>query len=151
MYVLENVYFLTENKLKMKKVILLFCSTLLVVSCDKSAAEKPKNLIEKDKMIDILYDISLLEAIKSQNINGGITSKAGSDYIYKKYKIDSLQFVKSNKFYASDIEEYKKMFEKVKEKLTKETNKIKGATNKNEQNVPSTSVSPPNQDVPQVH
>jgi hypothetical protein len=62
-----------------------------------------------------------------------------------------LQFVKSNKFYASDIEEYKKMFEKVKEKLTKETNKIKGATNKNEQNVPSTSVSPPIQDVPQVN
>ncbi len=151
MYVLESDCFLTENKLKMKKGILLFCCTLLVISCDKSAAEKPKNLIEKDTMIDILYDISLLEAIKSQNINGGITSKAGSDYIYKKYKIDSLQFVKSNKFYASDIEEYKKMFEKVKEKLTKETNKIKGATNKNEQSVPSTSSSPPNQDVPQVN
>jgi hypothetical protein len=150
MYVLENVCFLTENKLKMKKVILFFCYALTVVSCDKSAAEKPKNLIEKDKMIDILYDISLLEAIKSQNINGGITSKAGSDYIYKKYKIDSLQFVKSNKFYASDIEEYKKMFEKVKEKLTIETNKIKGATTKKEQSVPSTSSSPPNQDVPQV-
>lgn len=129
------------------KKLLVFGLITLFFSCN-SSVEKPKNLIGKDKMIDILYDISLLEAIKSQNINGGITSKAASEYIYKKYKIDSMQFVNSNKYYASNIEEYKKMFEEVKERLTKETLKTEGA-NTNSQQVPSTSI-PPNQDVPQV-
>lgn len=91
--------------------------------------DKPDNLIEKDKMIDILYDISLLEAIKSQNIRGGISNKNANTYLYKKYKIDSIQFAQSNKYYASDIEEYKKMFEEVKSRLEKQTQKIGGNPN----------------------
>ncbi len=117
---------------------------VLFFGCNSNSVEKPKNLIDKDKMVDILYDISLLEAIKTQNIGGGITVKMGNEYIYKKYKIDSIQFVKSNKYYASDIEEYKKMFEKVKEKLSAETLKNDVELKKNGQAVP------PNSDIPQV-
>jgi len=95
-----------------------------IVSCNNNTIEKPKNLIEKDKMIDILYDLSLLDAVKTQFIEGGISNKKVNDYIYKKYKIDSLQLVQSNKYYASDVEEYKKMFEKVKSKLDKENNNL---------------------------
>lgn len=109
----------------MRKSILLGLIVLLF-GCNSNSIEKPDNLIDKDKMVDILYDISLLEAIKTQNISGGITPEMGNDFIYKKYKIDSLQFVKSNKYYASDIEGYKKMFEKVKERLNTETLKIDG-------------------------
>ena len=119
-------------------------------SCNNNSVEKPKNLIGKDKMVDILYDISLLEAIKTQNINGGMNSKMGNEYIYKKYKIDSVQFVKSNKYYASDIEEYKKMFEKIKERLNAETLKIDGELKKNGQVVPPNPNSTLNSDTPQV-
>ena len=119
-------------------------------SCNTSSVEKPKNLIGKDKMIDILYDISLLEAIKTQNINGGITGKMSNQYIYKKYKIDSIQFVKSNKYYASNIEEYKKMFEKIKERLNTETLKIDSELKKNGQVVPPNPNSTLNSDTPQV-
>lgn len=121
-----------------------------VISCNNNSVEKPKNLIGKDKMVDILYDISLLEAIKTQNINGGITVKMGNDYIYKKYKIDSVQFVKSNKYYASDLEEYKKMFEKVKERLSTATLKIDEKMKKNGQVVPPNPNSTLNSDTPQV-
>ena len=103
----------------MKKIILLGMMVLFF-GCNSNSVEKPNNLIGKDKMVDILYDISLLEAIKTQNINGGITVKTGNDFIYKKHKIDSVQFAKSNKYYASDVEAYKKLFEKVKERLNKE-------------------------------
>ena len=74
----------------------------------------------------------------------------GFDYIYKKYKIDSVQFSKSNKYYASDIDEYKKMFEKVKEKLSAETLKIDADGNKNRQDIPSNPNSTLNSDTPQV-
>ena len=115
-----------------------------------NSVEKPSNLIDKDKMVDILYDISLLEAIKTQNIGGGISSKMGNDYIYKKYKIDSIQFVKSNIYYASDIEEYKKMFEEIKQRLTAETTKIDAKMKKNEQPVLPKPNSTSNSDTPQV-
>jgi hypothetical protein len=133
----------------MKKSILLVLIVLLF-GCNNYSLEKPNNLIDKDKMVDILYDITLLEAIKTQNINGGITVKMGNQYIYKKYKIDSIQFVKSNKYYASDIDEYKKMFEKVKEKLSSETLKNDAEMMKNGQVVQPNPNSTLNSDTPQV-
>jgi len=133
----------------MKKSILLVLIVLLF-GCNNNSLEKPKNLIEKDKMIDILHDITLLEAIKTQNINGGITVKMGNQYIYKKYKIDSIQFVKSNKYYASDIDQYKKMFEKVKEKLSSETLKNDAEMMKNGQVVQPNPNSTLNSETPQV-
>lgn len=134
----------------MKRIIIMACCVLLIVGCNNSAIEKPANLIEKDKMVDILYDISLLEAIKNQNINGGVTTKVGNEYIYKKYKIDSAQFAKSNKYYASDIEGYKKIYDEVKSRLTKETAKVEAEMKKNGQEVPPTTPAPMNPDVPQV-
>lgn len=117
--------------------------------CNNSV-KKPDNLIAKDKMIDILYDISLLEAIKGQNIKGGISSKMSNEYIYKKYNIDSIQFSKSNKYYASDLEEYKNMFESVKEKLNKKTAEIEAEVKKNGGTVPPNPNSTVNSDTPQV-
>ena len=133
----------------MKKSI-FFGLIVLFFGCNSNSVEKPKNLIGKDKMVDILYDVSLLEAIKTQNINGGMTVKMGNDYIYKKYKIDSIQFAKSNKYYASDIVEYKKMFEKIKERLNEQTLKIDSETKKNGQTVPPNPNSTSNSDTPQV-
>ena len=134
----------------MRKKWLFFVLIIMSFGCNSNSVEKPKNLIEKDKMVAILYDISLLEAIKIQNINGGITSEIAYDYIYKKYKIDSVQFSKSNKYYASDIDEYKKMFEKVKEKLSEETLKIDADGNKNRQDFQPNTNSTLNSDTPQV-
>ncbi|UPT71748.1 MAG: DUF4296 domain-containing protein [Flavobacterium sp. JAD_PAG50586_2] len=133
----------------MRKVIILFCCVFSITACN-DGVPKPDNLIAKDKMIDILYDISLLEAIKTQNINGGMSSKMSNDYIYKKYKIDSIQFTKSNKYYASDLEGYKSMFEAVKEKLNKKTLEIEAEVKKNGGTVPPVPNSTLNSDTPQV-
>jgi len=110
------------------KKIFFFCVIFLAVSCNNSVIEKPSNLIEKDKMVDILYDISLLETVKSQGIKRGFTQSEINQYILKKYKIDSLQLISSNKYYASDAEEYKRMFEKVKAKLDEDDKKVTGKT-----------------------
>ena len=105
----------------MKKIIFILCLAIFLASCNHNEVEKPDNLIEEDVMTDILYDLSIMEAIKSQSPyapqNQSMNPK---DYIYKKYKIDSLQFATSNRYYISQIEEYKKMYEKVNERLEKE-------------------------------
>lgn len=99
----------------------MFSLVLFLASCNHNAVEKPKNLIDENVMTDILYDLSIMEAIKSQNPyapqNQSMNPK---DYIFKKYKIDSLQFATSNRYYVSQIEEYKKMYEQVNERIEKE-------------------------------
>lgn len=104
----------------MKKCILI--GLLLVVGCT-SSVEKPKNLIGKDQMVNVLYDLSLLQAVRMQNISGGINQKGINEYIFKKYKIDSVQLAQSNKYYASDLEEYKKIVAAVKVKLEADAKK----------------------------
>ena len=105
----------------MKKNLSLFVLVALFLSCNKDLVEKPDNLIDKKVMGDILYDISMLEALKYQNQDSlyanGVNPKT---YIYKKYKIDSIQFAKSNAYYASDYREYKKMYDALGERLKKE-------------------------------
>ncbi|MDR6845407.1 DUF4296 domain-containing protein [Flavobacterium granuli] len=105
----------------MRKIISLFALVTLFLSCNKDLVEKPDNLIDKKVMGDILYDMSILEALKYQNPNSlyknGINPKS---YIYKKYKIDSIQFVKSNAYYAADYREYKKMYDALNDRLIKE-------------------------------
>lgn len=89
-----------------------------MASCQKKSVEKPENLIPKETMVNVIYDFALLQAIK--NSHQGILDSnrvEPTTYIYKKHKIDSVQFVKSNEFYASNIKEYEKMYESVNARL----------------------------------
>jgi hypothetical protein len=105
----------------MKKIVSLFALVSLLISCNKDLVEKPNNLINKKVMGDILYDMAILEAIKYQSPDTlyayGINPKT---YIYKKYKIDSLQFVKSSAYYAADYREYKNMYDALNVRLKKD-------------------------------
>jgi len=108
----------------MKKIAQLL-SFILLASCSKTIVDKPKNLIEENKMVDILYDLALLDAVRTQIPKEKQHYKGfPNQYIFKKHQIDSLQFVKSNQYYASDISNYKKIFERVKEKLEQDKKNI---------------------------
>ncbi|WP_136667357.1 DUF4296 domain-containing protein [Flavobacterium sp. H122] len=101
----------------MKKIIGFFLIFTLF-SCSDKAIEKPDNLIDEAKMENILYDLALLQAIKGNDAK--LLPKNNIDpkkYIYQKYKIDSLQFVNSNKYYSADIENYKSLYERVLERV----------------------------------
>ncbi|WP_369752670.1 DUF4296 domain-containing protein [Flavobacterium sp. WC2409] len=98
----------------MKKLLSFLLIVVTFLSCKEEVITKPEGLIEKGKMVNIMYDLALLEAIKYQNPTSLNTNKINApDYIYKKYKIDSLQFAQSNVYYASNYLEYKGMFDQV--------------------------------------
>ena len=104
----------------MKKGVLFFILISLIFSCKEEVVKKPENLVEKEIMVDVMYDLALLEAIKYQSPNALQAHKINPDeYIYKKYKIDSAQFVQSNMYYASDYKEYKKMYDQINSRLVK--------------------------------
>lgn len=71
-------------------------------------------------MVDVMYDLSLLEAMKYQSPSAIETHKIDpTEYIYIKYKIDSTQFVQSNMYYASDYKEYKNIYDQINARLKK--------------------------------
>lgn len=106
----------------MKANIFLFGFFIFLISCNDTAP-KPDNLIGEDQMIDIIYDLTILDGIKSHNPQN-LQSFNQNNFIYKKYKIDSLQFAKSNQFYASDIHKYKKMYREVNERIEKDQKRV---------------------------
>lgn len=114
----------------MKKLATLFLLFAILISCQKRAVSKPDNLIDEEVMVDIMYDVSVLEAMKSQKAFVLEANKINPNtYIYKKYKIDSLQFANSDKFYASDIKKYKEIFDKVNKRMEEKMEGLKKATN----------------------
>ncbi|MTH16948.1 DUF4296 domain-containing protein [Flavobacterium sp. LC2016-01] len=102
----------------MKNFVFIILVLFLSVSCKKELVKEPKGLIERGKMVDIMYDLSILEAMKYQNpLSLDSVESDPKKFIYKKYKVDSLQFAQSNIFYASDYETYKDMFDELGKRL----------------------------------
>ena len=126
-----------------------FGTMLLLAGCKNEVVEKPDKLIEEDEMVNIIYDLSILEAMKYQSNQSEAPKYAinPKEYIYKKYHIDSLQFARSNHYYASDMGNYKKMYDKVSNRIKAEQKQI-DATIKTGDKVPTPAAQNP--DGPQI-
>ena len=98
----------------MKKFILLLL-TLTVGSCVEKLMEKPDDLIAKEKMVNILSELAILNAAKSINVG---KLRDG---------IDSLQFVASDRYYASIPLDYEEIYTEVEAILARKTEKIEEA------------------------
>ena len=105
---------------------ILFIVTLLFLSCNNSVIEKPNNLIDEDQMVDILYDIAVLDAMRTQNFGAPVAYPTTTEMLKAKHKVDSVTFAKSAKYYAADYKKYRKMYEEVKVRLEEETTKLNG-------------------------
>lgn len=109
----------------MNKIIGYFLIFATLFSCGNPKVEKPEGLLTKEKMADILYDITIINATK------GVKTKALEEnnllfenFIYEKHKIDSISFAKSNHYYAAIPDEYAKIYKIVETRLKKEQKTI---------------------------
>ena len=96
---------------KLKLIIILS----LVLGCKNSLNQEPippENLISKEKMIDIIYDMTLINVAKGVNKsileNNGIIPE---QYLFNKHSIDSILFAKSNEYYSYDLKTYQTIYE----------------------------------------
>lgn len=109
--------------MKYLKILTILC-VLVGLGCNSNRIErpkKPKNLIKKQEMVNILYDMSILTA--SKGVNRKLLEENGilpKDFVYEKYGIDSVQFALSNEYYAYNLETYEEIFNQVKHRLTQE-------------------------------
>ena len=106
--------------LKHISVIVVLC--VMVLACSNAyKPKKPDNLIPKDQMTELLYDLYVINAAKG--VNRKILETNGFNpetYILTKYNIDSTQFADSNTYYSYKTEVYDEIVEKVKARLEKE-------------------------------
>lgn len=108
----------------MRKTLILIVLTFFVLSCKTNSIDKPErpeNLISKNKMVDILYDITIINSAKG--INRKILESNGifpEEYVFTKHNIDSLQFALSNAYYAYNLKIYEDIYNKVRIKLNKD-------------------------------
>lgn len=105
----------------MKKIFLLFIILFLLTACghDKPVP-KPEKLLSEKEMENIMFDMALLQAMRSSAPkvldDNGVDVK---NYIYKKYKTDSLTYNQNHTYYASRLDIYEDIQKKVTERLNK--------------------------------
>lgn len=105
----------------MKQIFYILILVISFSSCQTvERSEKPDNLIEEEKMVEVLTEVSLLNSARNFNKrlfeNTGITPE---EYIYEKFDIDSLQLERSNNYYAENYDRYEEIYAEVKENLEK--------------------------------
>ena len=96
-----------------------------MISCTKKPVAKPDNLLSKEEMENIIYDVSILQA--AQGYKSEILVKNNvkiKDYIYKKYNIDSTTYFQNYKYHAADIESFNKIYKHVNSRIEARKNEI---------------------------
>jgi len=105
----------------MKNIYLIVITLVLLAACghDKPVP-KPEKLLSEQEMENIMYDIALLQAMRQAAPkvleDNDVDVK---NYIYKKYKTDSLNYKQNHTYYASRLDVYEDIQKKVVERLNK--------------------------------
>lgn len=97
---------------------------IMISSCKNDEIKKPNDLISEDTMVDILYEMAIMEGIR---LNNPVTFMEyqidPAKHLFEKYKIDSLQFAESNFYYASDVNKYLELYQKIQDRIDTEYQK----------------------------
>ncbi len=115
----------------MKKRLFLILIIAFVLSCAEEVIKKPEDLIPRETMTDLVYEMAVLNAAKSTNkaiLEGHFEDP--TDFLFRQYGVDSLQFVKSDMYYASQPLVYEAIYEEVSARLEKERTLLEEARQK---------------------
>ncbi|WP_405400674.1 DUF4296 domain-containing protein [Maribacter sp. Asnod2-G09] len=109
----------------MKHLFFLVVAMLMLSSCAEELVEKPDNLIPEDKMVAVIKEMAIVNAAKATNLSklreNGVEP---TSFIFKKFEIDSAQFVDSDRYYASKPLRYENMYKKVESDLEEQRLKL---------------------------
>ncbi|NEU07954.1 DUF4296 domain-containing protein [Flavihumibacter sp. R14] len=97
----------------MKRLIPGFFVLIFVAACARN--DVPQGIIESDKMISVLTDVHLVDSYVSSAAYDSTTRPIKMYYkvVYQKYKIDSVTFQKSLRYYSRQPEVLDTMYYQV--------------------------------------
>jgi hypothetical protein len=101
----------------MKRLITGFFVLILVAGCSRE--QLPEGIIENPRMISILTDIHLVDSYVSSAAYDTTTQPAKNYYkvVYQKYRVDSVEFQRSLRYYSRQPELLDTMYYQVLKKL----------------------------------
>ena len=101
---------------------------MMTVGCAEKVVEPPADVIPREKMITILYDLALLNATNSSFRNVmQKQNKQMMELLYERHDIDSLQLAQSDLYYASKPLEYEYIYEQIESRLKKKKKALEDA------------------------
>jgi len=107
----------------MKKALVII--GFLLLSCDtNSSITKPDVFLSSEKMENILYDLTLLKAIKTSYNDQEGKALFNDAYIFRKYNIDSTILAQNQLYYAQSPKESKVIYKRIEQRLKKAKDSI---------------------------
>jgi hypothetical protein len=98
---------------------------LLLLSCDtNSSIIKPDVFLSSEKMENILYDLTLLKAIKTSYNDQEGKALFNDAYIFRKYNIDSTILAQNQLYYAQSPKESMVIYKRIEQRLKKAKDSI---------------------------
>ncbi|MET4142221.1 DUF4296 domain-containing protein [Pedobacter sp. UYP1] len=98
------------------------CICLLVIGIGGCKPGIPSDIVQPDKMQDVLFDIHMVDGYISTIANADSAKSTSAAYykgIYKKFGIDSVMYTKSMNYYYDHPEVLNTMYDKITGKLKK--------------------------------
>jgi hypothetical protein len=109
----------------MKKALVII--VFLLLSCDtNSSITKPDVFLSSEKMENILYDLTLLKAIKTSYNDQEGKALFNDAYIFRKYNIDSTILAQNQLYYAQSPKESMVIYKRIEQRLKKAKDSING-------------------------
>lgn len=100
------------------KTQLYLLLTLIIFACSsKVNYQPPEDLIPKEQMIDLLYDMHLANGTSKVENKNLEKDRNYMSLVLEKYQIDSVRFASSNLYYVSKAQDYEEIFEEVERRL----------------------------------
>lgn len=117
----------------MKKIIFLF-TLLFIFSCSE-IVDKPKNLLSKDEMSEVIADFAIYD--QAYTVNSTSNLEITSRYVLKKHKITAKDYRDSYKYYISRPNQLDKILKNAKELILDKDPKLEGYMEKLEKKNPN--------------
>lgn len=104
----------------------LIVFVFLLTACSEPKADKSQNIIEEEKLIEVLKDQAMIESalnLNIKNVSGAQFDSAYNFNVYKENNITKAQYDSTLKYYSSKPGELKRIMEIVLERLNIEKSK----------------------------
>ncbi|RYC68669.1 DUF4296 domain-containing protein [Spirosoma sordidisoli] len=115
-----------RNRFAVVRQGVLLLTALWMMACGVPADERPDNLLDEDRMADILVEIHMAEARVSRmafssSDSSNIVYKRLEKQILRRFKTDTSAYNQSYKYYASHPRDMEAIYKEVVSKLQKRT------------------------------
>ena len=106
----------------MRNLIFILLILFVPVGCDLSN-KKPDNLIVKEQMENIIFDILILNGINANSLMSKM-EVIGDEFIFDRYSVDSIQFYESEIYYSKRPRDHFEIYSNVKRRILKTMDSI---------------------------